>query len=263
MFALILVFQYFELPYGSFPPSLIPTGKVLVLDESSLQNGDVTPESKIIGNVSLSRASNYTGTYVSQDTLNYTRVPGPESEGLEPSTANSEKQNRIVKPENVKDVEYGIPQEEARQPEQNFINGRINVTYNYSTTSDQVGTSVAGFPSPSPVTPSANSSPYTKEAVLDRNTSTPAISGNFNTSLVEKNGTITSEKNENSEAVLVDLRQKDNSSFITKLPKINNKPEMPKLDVYSLSDMNNLLLQSHSSYYSVVRNETSALDVNK
>ena len=285
MFALILVFQYFELPYGNFLPSLIPTAKVPVLGESNLQNGDLPPKSKVIGNISLSNASTYCDNYVSHNRINDTMMPGSASEGndssegslgldvdntggKESSLENLEKQNVTVKPENVKDVD-GPPQEEARQPEQS-LNGKINAMNNNSstgrigkettiTTSDQVGTSVAGISSPSPMIASPNSSTYTTINVLDRNMSTSSIPGNSNTSLVEKNRTITSEKNETSETVLVDIRQKDNSSSMTTLPKINNRPEMPVLDVYSLSDMNNLLFQSHASYYSVVRNETSAL----
>lgn len=322
LFALILVFQYLELPYGSFLPSLIPAGKVPVLGEGSLQNEDVSPKSKIVGNVSPSSSSNYTGTNVSRDKLNNTRIFGPASEGTvgsegslgldvdkpggkEFSPGNLEKENKTLQPENVKSVDNGIPPEEARQPKQSF-NGKINATYNNSSTgrvseettvmtSNEVETLDAGLPSPSPAIPPANWSPNTTETVLDRNISTPAITGNFNTSVVEKNRTISSEKNENSETLHVDLRQnpvisgnsntslvekngtitseknensepvhanlkaEDNNSSMTPVPKIINKPQMPVLDVYSLYDMDNLLLQSHASYYSVVRNESSAL----
>ena len=47
-------FQYFELPYGNFLPSLIPAGKVPELRESSLQNGDLPSKSMITGNISIS-----------------------------------------------------------------------------------------------------------------------------------------------------------------------------------------------------------------
>ncbi|PON94643.1 Exostosin-like [Trema orientale] len=211
-------------------------------------------------------ASNYTGTYASHNILNDTRIPGSASEGSlgsdvdntgskESSPGSLENQNKTVKPENVKNVDNGLPQEEARQPEQSF-NGKINgMQDKYSSTgrvgnentitnSDQVETSVAGFPSPSPVTPSANSS----------------VSGNSNATKVEKSRTITSENNENSEPVRADLRPKDNSSSVTTVTEINNRPEMPVLDVYSLSDMNNLLLQSRASYYSVIPLWSSAVD---
>ena len=144
--------------------------------------------------------------------------------------------NQTVKPKKVKCVDDGHPQKEARQPEPS-LNGNINATYNNSsmgrvenkttiTTSKQFGT-VAGIPSFSPMVPSANSSTYATMNVLDRNTSTLAKPGNSNTFLVEKNRAITSKKNENSATVPVDLRQNDNSSSMTTVPKINNRPEMP------------------------------------
>ncbi|PON67806.1 Exostosin-like [Parasponia andersonii] len=227
-------------------------------------------------------ASNYTGTYASHNILVDTRVPGSAPEGFdgsegslasdvdntgskESSPGNLENQNKIVK-----NVDNGLPQEEGRQPEQSF-NLKINGTHDNSstgrvgnettiTTSDQVETSVAGFPSPSPVTPSTNSSPSMTASVLDRNISTPAVSGKSNATSVELSRTITSENNENSEPVHTDLRPKDNSSSVTTVTKINDRPEMPVLDVYSLSDMNNLLLQSRASYYSVIPQWSSAVD---
>ncbi|XP_062100955.1 probable glycosyltransferase At5g03795 [Humulus lupulus] len=236
MFTLVLIFQYFELPYGIFLPSIFPSAKVPVVEESSLQNADLLPNYKIIGdNSSLSN-----NTHSTQ--VNDTRISGSISEeslgldegnttGKEYLSGDLERQNKTEKKtENLKDVDNGLPQEEAKQPELTF-HEKINTTnISFSnnettiTTSDQNGTSFAGSPTPA----------------------------NSNTSLVEKK--------ENSEPEHTELKQKDNSSSMTTAPQITNKPKTPVLDVYSLSDMNKMLLQSQASYYSVIPKWPSAAE---
>ncbi|XP_024025280.1 probable glycosyltransferase At3g07620 [Morus notabilis] len=268
LFALILAFQYFELPYGSFS-SLTSTGKVPVQGKSSQKNGD-----------SLSSASNYTDRHVIKEPLNDTRTSSsaPEgngdadnSGGEDSSSRNLVKQNKTLEGENVENVDDGLAQdEEAEEPDQSF-NGNVHATGSDNstskiekdatnlTTSDKGENSDSGPPSPSPSTPLIDSPPSTAETVSHTNVSTPATSSKSDPFLVEKEKA-TSEKEKEAEGVPSDLSHTEKTPPVTAVPNTNTRPQMPVLDLYTLSDMNNLLLQSRASYYSVIPRWSSAVD---
>ncbi|KAL5558676.1 hypothetical protein UlMin_034887 [Ulmus minor] len=277
IFALFLVFQYFELPYGNLLPSLSSVGKFPALGKGSLQNGDSPTGPEIIGNVS-DAAQN--GTDAAQNIVNQTRTSGFEPEGngdsdrsSKSSSGNLAKQNQTSPtPENVKNVDNKFAPEEVKETEKS-LDWRFNTTLNSSSigrtwkesnnvTSDLGGSSDTGFPFPSP-------------AVAESTVIAPTTSGNSNISLV--NRTTSSEKKENSEQLLdkspsvplIDKQPQTNilpeiksqpEKLINNQPQIKSQPEMPILDVYSISDMNNLLLQSHASYFSVIPQWSSAVD---
>ncbi|KAM6542115.1 hypothetical protein CsatB_006562 [Cannabis sativa] len=187
MFSLVLIFQYFELPYGIFIPSLFPSVKVPLVEESK-ENGDLLPNHKIIdhNNSSIYNASNSNDTYLTQ--LNDTRISG-----------STPKESLDFEKHNKTDVDHG----------------KINTT---------------------------NSSFSVGSPPQD----------NSNTSLVVKK--------ESPEPVHTELKQKAKTSSTITAPKITKKPETPVLDVYSVSDMNKLLVKSQASYYSVIPKWPSATE---
>ncbi|KAF4377219.1 hypothetical protein G4B88_009211 [Cannabis sativa] len=187
MFSLVLIFQYFELPYGIFIPSLFPSVKVPLVEESK-ENGDLLPNHKIIdhNNSSIYNASNSNDTYLTQ--LNDTRISG-----------STPKESLDFEKHNKTDVDHG----------------KINTT---------------------------NSSFSVGSPPQD----------NSNTSLVVKK--------ESPEPVHTELKQKAKTSSTNTAPKITKKPETPVLDVYSVSDMNKLLVKSQASYYSVIPKWPSATE---
>ncbi|XP_030488677.2 probable glycosyltransferase At5g03795 [Cannabis sativa] len=187
MFSLVLIFQYFELPFGIFIPSLFPSVKVPLVEESK-ENGDLLPNHKIIdhNNSSIYNASNSNDTYLTQ--LNDTRISG-----------STPKESLDFEKHNKTDVDHG----------------KINTT---------------------------NSSFSVGSPPQD----------NSNTSLVVKK--------ESPEPVHTELKQKGKTSSTNTAPKITKKPETPVLDVYSVSDMNKLLVKSQASYYSVIPKWPSATE---
>ncbi|KAF3446049.1 hypothetical protein FNV43_RR11227 [Rhamnella rubrinervis] len=291
LFVLVIVFQYFELPYVTVLSSY-SAAKFPVSGKSNLQNGDSPSNSEIVDNMSHSNDSNHTGAGGTIEIANNTRsasgfVSGGQgssnsslglddgtNDAKESSSINVAEQNRSSIPDGVKNVDKRFSPEDTREPEQNS-NRKINTSYNNSSmgdigngsstvTSDNVGSSGAGFVSPPTMLPPINSSEYTLPVVVNTSIITPTFSGNSNTSLVEKEGTTilqkNEEKNENSEQLHSDLNQTENTSSITRVPEMNKPPEVPALAVYPISEMNNLLIRSRASYYSVIPQWSSAVD---
>lgn len=282
LFAAVIVFQYFEHPYGIALTSLFSTANLPVLGKSSnLQNGDSPSNSEFAGNMSLPNDSNHTGTDAILDIANSTRTSNFVSEGNgggsnssleldvgnndfeESSSVNPENQNKTSIPDDVKNVDNKFSPEEGSEPEQDS-NRNINSTYNNSSmggigkegdmvVSDHVGSSASDLASSPSVIAPINSSEYTPPIAVDTSIVPPTVSGSSNTSLVEKDRTTSSEEHEESERLPSDLNQTQNaSSSVDRVPEVKKQPEVPILAVYPISEMNNLLLQSRSSYYSVV-----------
>ncbi|KAM6542112.1 hypothetical protein CsatB_006559 [Cannabis sativa] len=94
-----------------------------------------------------------------------------------------------------------------------------------------------------------NSSLMNKEKMNSR---TATTSGNSNTSLVKKK--------RKSESVDSDLSKRGKNAAMNKVSKRIRGSKMPVSGVYSVSEMNNLLIQSHGSNYSVIPQWSSAVD---
>ncbi|KAF4372680.1 hypothetical protein F8388_000847 [Cannabis sativa] len=84
------------------------------------------------------------------------------------------------------------------------------------------------------------------------NSRTATTSGNSNTSLVKKK--------RKSESVDSDLSKRGKNAAVNKVSKRIRGSKMPVSGVYSVSEMNNLLIQSHGSNYSVIPQWSSAVD---
>lgn len=275
LFAVVVVFQYFELPYGTALPSSFSAAKFPVFGKSDLQNGDSQSHLEIIGNISLSNDSNQASTdaimemaandtrsnsgFVSEGKGNTSNsiVLGLDlenkNEAKESSSINQADQNgtSIIVLDHVDNVDNEFaPEEEAaaREPAQINSNRKINTSYSNSSMTD-VGGSNNGFTSPSVPVIHTISSVHTSPTILDSNITTTPASGSANTTLVEKNV--------NPERLRGNLNQTGTStSSVTSVPEMNQRPTVgqnkPAKVAYYISEMNNMLLQSRASYNSVV-----------
>ncbi|XP_062097694.1 probable glycosyltransferase At3g07620 isoform X2 [Humulus lupulus] len=102
-----------------------------------------------------------------------------------------------------------------------------------------------------------SNSPIDKE---NKNNTTLATSGNSNTSLVKKKRAYISQKKRKSESVDSHLSKKGKNSSLNKVYKRNHGSKIPVSGAYSVSEMNNLLIQSRASYHSVIAQWSSAVD---
>lgn len=234
MFAVILVFQYCEFPYGNLLSSLFSAGKASVGGNSSFQNGDSPSQSVSIGNMTNLIDSNSLSTYSVHERANTSngkdRIPKDASLSGKNGGSNhslgldkDSSPENLVKLNNISSENNGSAAEEAREPEQRFYQTnyttdsdfsihKIEKDYNTST-SEHIESSDAGFASPSPAVPPMNSSPHV---------ASPPLSG------------------------------KGKNSFLNRVPKVNKGLELPTSSVVSISEMSDLLLQSRASSHSVV-----------
>lgn len=232
MFAVILVFQYCEFPYGNLLSSLFSAGKASVVGNSNFQNGDSPSQSMSIGNMTNLIDSNSHRTFSVHERANNTwtsngrdRIPKDASFSGKDGGSNhslgldkDSSPENLVKLNNISSENNGSAAEEAREPEQRFYQ------INYTTDSDfsihkiekdyNIESSDAGFASPSPAVPPMNSSPHV---------ASPPLSG------------------------------KGKNSSLNRVPKVNKGLELPTTSsVVSISEMSDLLLQSRASPHSVV-----------
>lgn len=254
MFAVILVFQYLELPYGNLLSSLFSAGKASVVGNSSFQTGDSPSQSEFIGNMTNLIGSNSHSTISVHEKANNTRTSNGRdrnpkdasvsdknggsnhSLGLDEninaakdsSPENLVKLNNISRAADVKSAKNGSAPEEAREPEQRFYQTNYTTDSNFSihkiekddntSTSEHIESSDAGFASPSPM----NSSPHVASVPLtDKNSSLNRV-------------------------------PEVNNSSLNRVPKVNKGLELPTSSVVSIAEMSGLLVQSRASSHSVV-----------
>ncbi|XP_059458446.1 probable glycosyltransferase At5g03795 [Corylus avellana] len=242
MFAVILVFQYCEFPYGNLLSSLFSAGKASVGGNSSFQNGDSPSQSVSIGNMTNLIDSNSHSTYSVHERANTSngRDSIPKDASLSGKNGGSNHSlgldkdsspENLVKLNNISSENNGSAAEEAREPEQRFYQTnyttdsdfsihKIEKDYNTST-SEHIESSDAGFASPSPAVPPMNSSPHV---------ASPPLSG------------------------------KGKNSSLNRVPKVNKGLELPTSSVVSISEMGDLLLQSRASSHSATPQWSSVVD---
>jgi hypothetical protein len=237
MFAVILVFQYCEFPYGNLLSSLFSAGKASVVRTSNFQNGDSPSQSMSIGNMTNLIDSNSHRTFSVHERANNTwtsngrdRIPKDASFSGKNGSSNhslgldkDSSPDNLVKLNNISSENNGSAAEEAREPEKRFYQTnyttdsdfsihKIEKDYNTST-SEHIESSDSGFAPPSPAVPPMNSSPHV---------ASPSLSG------------------------------KGRNSSLNRVPKVNKGLELPTSSVVSIYEMSDLLLQSRASSHSVV-----------
>lgn len=255
MFGLILVLQHLELPYRN-PLSSVPSAKKVPLDgNSGFRAGDPPSNVDMVGNVSVSDGLNHTDTYAFHERAKNTRTSdlvSDESGGSDRTLEMDEdedesgslvKQNTTAVVNNVKNMETDIVRgaEAGNLVKENTTDITLSEgrTEKESNTTDPVATTPPAYP---PV----NSSPNTSPVVVETDIGAPFISVDSN------DQTPSSEKTDNSEQLHTGLNETGNGSSVTRVPVVNKMPEVPTLEVYTVSDMNKLLHHSLTLYNSVV-----------
>ncbi|KAM3688722.1 hypothetical protein ACJW31_10G172400 [Castanea mollissima] len=292
MFAAILVFQYFELPYGNVLSSLFSADKVLVVRNVSISTGHSPNKSEMINNMTVLIGSNT--TYAINERANNTEIfNGRErnpwdasvrdrnggtnqslkfdenvNAGKESSSENLLEPDKISMADTVKNVDDGSAPEEAREPEQSFNVKNDTTNSNFSmhkiekdensSTSEHIESSDAGFASPSPALPPMTSSHASSQSVVDIDSTPPVVDSN--TTLLEKDRTTAPDFNENSGNLRGELIPLGDNSSLNRVTEVNKELEMPTSSVVSISEMNNLLLQNRASYHSMTPQWPSAVD---
>lgn len=282
LFGVIIVFQYFELPYGSALSSLFSAGKVSGVVNSGFPNGNSPSKPNTIGNITFLNGSNSTNTHaIHERSDNIGKSEGMDSKqkndflsdrngslnnslGLdvnnnaskEPSSENLVELNGNSTVANVNNWGNRPAPEEAKEPKQSFYQKNDTTDGNFpvgkvgkgtnASTSGHIGNADTGFASPSPALPPG---PPVTSTIVDTNIRTPVVDSN--TSLLEKNGTTASEINKNSGLLQGSPTPLDDNSSANRVPMVNKGIETTSA-VISISEMNDLLLLNHASSQSIV-----------
>ncbi|KAG6698571.1 hypothetical protein I3842_08G026000 [Carya illinoinensis] len=285
LFAVIIVFQYFQPPSGNVLWSLYSAGKASAVGNSSFQDENPSSKPEMIGNMTLWNSSNSTSTHVINERTTNIGMPevtdnrngvvseenGDENKylGLDenngankgPSSGNVEMVNRNSTIFNV-----SAP-EEAKEPKQSFYqknntaDGHFSVgnvgNRTNSSLPEHIGSSGDRFATTSPAIPSTNSLPNeVSPTSMDTDLRPPFVESN--SSLSEKNGTTTSESNKNSGQLQSGHTSSGNNS--SRIPKATKGHDTPTSAVITISEMNELLLRSHASYQSMAPKWSSRID---
>ncbi|KAL4604538.1 hypothetical protein ACB092_10G199900 [Castanea dentata] len=262
MFAAILVFQYFELPYGNVLSSLFSADKVLVVRNGSISTGHSPNKSEMINNMTVLIGSNT--TYAINERANNTEI----FNGRDRNPWDASVRDRNGGTNQSLKFDEDINAEEAREPEQSFNVKNDTTNSNFSmhkieedensSTSEHIESSDAGFASPSPALPPMTSSHASSQSVVDIDSTPPVVDSN--TTLLEKDRTTASDFNENSGNLRGELIPLGDNSSLNRVTEVNKELEMPTSSVVSISEMNNLLLQNRASYHSMTPQWPSAVD---
>ncbi|XP_017982525.1 PREDICTED: uncharacterized protein LOC18587972 isoform X2 [Theobroma cacao] len=267
-FALVLAVQYFELPYTEVFTFLFAAGK-----NGRFPTGGSSSKSGMVDNVTLSNGLNSTHNYADNDTENGTAVLNIDKEtaqGNESEENDRDLKNVYVSESNAgsnnsfgllfngssSDTPIAPSISSTLENGDNVVNGPVlqaapeqNVTQDYNPSSS-CGSSGRYFAAPA--SPPLNSPSILPDTKLRSNMSS------VNASSVGKNTTILPEKDKDpnllistplsgnvySENTVPQVRKKG-----SKKPKKKSKKQ-PQIFV-SISEMNDLLLQSHTSPHSV------------
>ncbi|KAJ7965946.1 Exostosin family protein [Quillaja saponaria] len=262
-FAVILVFQHFELRYSNVFSSLFTANNI-----PSQQIRDPPSESGIISNKTLLNESSSSGGYDIHEIVNEdTRT----SEGKNTKSKQdlvSEIGRDSHKPLEIDDRDTdstvdsidNTDHESAPEPggELEWSSYRTNDTTDRShlsfTSEHRNGNLPANFSSPSPaIPPLFPSSPLTSPTKVDPNITIPVLSSDSNIAASEKDLKSSPNKNKTSRPLQSDYPMSNNSS--TRSP-----PKKPKVAVTSISEMNKLLIQNHGFLHSMIPRWPSEAD---
>jgi hypothetical protein len=266
MFVVIILFQCFELPYGNvLLPLSSSAGRVWEVRNSTFHIGNSPSKPEMIGNMSLLNGSNCTNTYAIHEGANNTGT----SKGMDRNPKNGFVSDRNGGSHKSLGLDEDNNANESSSENLEWLNRNSTVAYIKNDTTDgnssvgelgkgtnttapeDIGRSGADSASPSSALPPISSSSNPASTiVMDTNIRTPIVDSK--TSLLEKNGTTTSESSEKSGQSQIGLTPSGNNPSVNRVPKVTNGHEIPTSPVISISEMNDLLLQSHASYQSMV-----------
>ncbi|KAE8676106.1 Exostosin family protein, putative isoform 2 [Hibiscus syriacus] len=280
-FAVIITFQYLELPYGNVFSSLFPSGKVSVEEQSRfLDIGPSSAESSL--NFNDTNASNETahdaekeGNITSLNNQNKTGAVnetakandvGASEDGFTSAEVGLNRSSTLVKDsissrEESEDlnktstVNFPVSSnnssiaENVGKTDESFSSK--NGTVEISTSNNDIGNESVGL---SPInTLSSDTGLVTANTALGKdvetNVSTPIASSNSSISTVEQHATPSVVKNEKLKEMQNNFTKSSDDPAPLKAPKMKEKPQtLPALT--TIADMNNLVYQSRVSYKS-------------
>ncbi|KAJ7958562.1 Exostosin family protein [Quillaja saponaria] len=278
-FAVILVFQYFELPYSSVLLSRFSAGKISSQGNSSIQNGDPPPKYGIVGNMKILNGSNSIHELVNNDTRTSEGKNTNPKHGMVSDVGRGSNKHlelpegdRNSKVDSIKNSDHESAPELTGEPQQSSY--RMNNTRDWSHSSltsaegnitsrseHKKGSPPANFTSPSPSLPPVfPSSPVSSPTKVDPNITIPLASSGSNISASEIGLKTISNRSVSSRPLQTDVPTSKNSSTTSSPLKEKKEDHMPIADVTSISDMNKLLLQRRASSHSMIPQWPSVAD---
>lgn len=218
--AIIFAFQYLELPYGAVQPTVFSGNKIPTSDSTRFQAADLPSISETFKNMTFFdqanalEIDNKTETSEVKDNVSSTVfISEPERES-------------------GRSLEFGVTNESSTEESIEISNngsatGNLGLSIYNSTVSD----SPSHLAPPSPTNVSQNITP-------------PMLSNDYDeTEFTE---------DERFEPPQDDVKIVGNNSSINNMPKETKGSQIPLLEVTTISEMNELLLQNRASYRSMV-----------
>ncbi|KAJ1399113.1 Exostosin-like [Sesbania bispinosa] len=275
-FAVILAFQYLELPYGNVLLSLFSADKIPSSGSAILQSTDPSPESEIVSNITMFNQGNSTGGHALEKMANKTRISGENGTilrtgfVLEPG---SPPNKSLVFDESDKSPMLDSIRRSGNasktQQEGDLGPGSHNNTMGWSFLTNGSQENLTSRPEHKPgnpyvyspeKAPSYLTPPFSPTTNVSPNITRAVLSNDYNISLSQKDNITNSKKEESFRPSQNDGNILGKSSSINTVPKENPDTHTPIPEVTTVSEMNKLLLQSHASYRSMRPSWFSATD---
>ncbi|KAK3015951.1 hypothetical protein RJ639_007328 [Escallonia herrerae] len=266
IFAMVLMVQYFELPYGNVLSSLFSGSKVQLPKVGSPLSGDLSQNTKGIGYPAPFDGLNSTGAMSTGDIANKTQINETMGIGFEDgviSEGNQEVNDDSLESDEEGDPVDGSPLEDLVEPSQNSNTDKglapdkaresalgFSPT-NIAPTSENIGSIVpATFISVLSSSPSP--SPSTSPAIMGTNLTAPPVAFDPNSSSsLDKYPNSTVHNSGIPGPLQGDLAPSNGNSSITAVPAVKERSESPTPAVLSISNMNDILLQSRAASHSM------------
>ncbi|PSS01203.1 Glycosyltransferase [Actinidia chinensis var. chinensis] len=273
--AVVLVMRYIELPYGSVTTSIFSTVRPHVSGIGTFPTGDSFPNPEVLDNRTSSNHLKSTDTYErgglglengfvsekngsSDDSLELDADSDPEDESPSGDIVEANHNSTV----DIAITDNGLAPEKDRESAYSNSPNNAAASNNSSLGSSQEESntftaekngSIAATPSTSllalpPITSSPNLNTSTN---TDKNSLSPMISIYPNTSSVAKDIGKTFPKDDKSEELQSDTVPSENSSSKTNVPAVKEKSKKISAAVVSISEMNDLLLESRASSFSM------------
>ncbi|XP_057960021.1 probable glycosyltransferase At5g03795 isoform X1 [Malania oleifera] len=292
---MVLVLQYFELPYGNALSSIFSSGKVPAPANATYLTGNSSVESEIVSNTRPLDGPNSTDTLAVQGLVNDTSSAGMEEKDAERKNHTVSKNNRgsgdifyegsspknessqgnkkgphtNSTVENVKNSDFGLSPENAREPVNDSNVGEKNsLLDNIQKVKESKDASIlekselpnATQTSPPPALPpiilSSNIIPPT---ISDAHPIAPVVSVGPGASTWVNVSTHANEDDKH-KTLHGEFATTENNSSRTSVPPVKKEPKRPKAEVVTISEMNNLLLQSRAASHSTEPHWPSPVD---
>lgn len=250
-FALILAFQYFELPYGNIQPSVFSADNIPTPDSSRFQVADSPSAPGMHNNMTISNQTNSTGKHPLEIFNNTMTSEGKDTISRSDSISNPGKVSNnslgFGKSDGSSTVEIIRVSDNSSATEQAGNIG-MDLTREVNTTSGSDHKSVssyANFHSPShAIAPTYLTPPVSPPTKVSPNIAPPVLSN--------ESGKTDSIKDERFRPLQDDVNIMNKNSSITSVPKKTKDSHRPVPEITPISEMEKSLLQNHASHRSMV-----------